>query len=98
MDYAMQQSGGLTDDQFKAKTIFSWEKLVGNAMELSSIELWYKNQWSFTFKHQSFWIVRERNSVGITATQMQQVLTDENRRVDEIFTKNGYWKQKYLSI
>jgi Fe(3+) dicitrate transport protein len=23
MDYAMQQSGGLTDDQFKAKTIFS---------------------------------------------------------------------------
>jgi hypothetical protein len=89
MDYAMQQSGGLTDAQFAMQDNLSWKKLVGYAMV--SIELWYQNQWAFTFKHQSFGL--EKEIVFFVKTLIMQMLLVlqtndyENRRVDRDFTK-----------
>lgn len=96
MNYKMQQSGGLTDDQFKQDSRQSLRERnwFSAPWQLFSINFDTKINDSFTSNTKIFGLLGQRNSVGITATpdavDAINPATDNyaNRRVDRDYYEN----------
>ena len=96
MDYQMQQSGGLTDEQFNSNPQQSLRERnwFGTPWNVFSINFDTKVSNNFSSNTKLFGLVGERNSVGFTATPniedaINPVTNDyANRRVDRDYYKN----------
>nr|WP_309759622.1 TonB-dependent receptor [Flavobacterium sp.] len=96
MDYAMQQSGGLTDDQFKSNSRQSFRERnwLGTPWNLVALNFDTKINDRLRSNTKVFGLLGERNSVGFVKTpdKADAISTTtfdyENRRVDRDFYKN----------
>jgi Fe(3+) dicitrate transport protein len=96
MDYQMQQSGGLTDEQFNSNSRQSLRERnwFGTPWNVFSVNFDTKVSNNFSSNTKLFGLVGERNSVGFTATPniedaINPVTNDyANRRVDRDYYKN----------
>ena len=96
MDYAMQQSGGLTDDQFKAnaRQSFRERNWLGTPWNLLALNFDTKINERLRSNTKVFGLLGERNSVGFVKTPnnadaISTATNDyDNRRVDRDFYKN----------
>ena len=96
MDYAMQQSGGLTDAQFKAnaRQSFRERNWLGTPWNLLALNFDTKINERLRSNTKVFGLLGERNSVGFVKTPnnadaISTATNDyENRRVDRDFYKN----------
>ena len=96
MDYQMQQSGGLTDEQFNSNSRQSLRERnwFGTPWNVFSINFDTKVSNNFSSNTKLFGLVGERNSVGFTATpNIEDAINPAtndyaNRRVDRDYYQN----------
>jgi Fe(3+) dicitrate transport protein len=96
MDYQMQQSGGLTDEQFNdnPRQSFRNRNWFGTPWNVFSLHLDTKINDKLSSNTTFFGLIGERNSVGFTATpNVEDVINPAsndyaNRRVDRDYYKN----------